>query len=453
HLVGWDEIIQGGLAPGAVVMSWRGQTGGVTAARSGHDVTMAPTSHTYFDYYQGPKENEPRAIGGYIPLEKTYGFEPIAPELTDEQAKHVLGGQGQLWGEYIADQRHREYMAYPRAAALGEVLWSPRENRSYDEFAVRLSEHLKRLSAAEVNYRRLDKEPTRWPGRQDSKAPAAAGRLLGRLLPEYTDRFVFEVIPPVNGRDVFEIASSDGQIIIRGNTGVAMATGLNWYLKHYCHRHVSWYADRLELPDPLPEVEPKVRRITWARYRYFLNYCCFGYSLAWYDWTQWEKLIDWMALNGINMPLSVTGQEAVWQAVCKRLGMSPEQIAEFLAGPPYLPFQWMGCLDGWGGPLPQSWIDRHEELQRKILARQRELGMMPVLQGFTGHVPAALAEKHPEAKLHRIEWIEWQTHLLDPLDPLFAEIAGLFMAEQTRRFGTDHLYAADTFIEMTPPSG
>ena len=81
----------------------------------------------------------------------------------------------------------------------------------------------------------------------------------------------------------------------------------------------------------------------------------------------------------------------------------------------------MGCLDGWGGPLPQSWIDRHEELQKKILARQRELGMTPVLQGFTGHVPAAIGEKFPDAKLHQIRWIEWQTHLLDPLDPLFRE--------------------------------
>ena len=130
-----------------------------------------------------------------------------------------------------------------------------------------------------------------------------------------------------------------------------------------------------------------------------------------------------MALHGVNLPLAVTGQEAVWQAVCKQLGMNDEEIAAFLAGPPYLPFQWMGCLDGWGGPLPQSWIDRHTELQQKIVARQRELGMTPVLQGFTGHVPAALAAKFPDAKLHRIDWIEWQTHPLDPLDPLFPKVA------------------------------
>jgi len=154
RLVGWDEILQGGLAPGAVVMSWRGQGGGIAAARAGHDVIMAPTSHTYFDYYQGPAETEPRAIGGFIPLEKTYQFEPVPAALTGEQAGHVLGGQAQLWGEYISNPDHRWYMAYPRAAALGEVLWSPGSHRDYGLF-------MARLDAAGVNYRPLDTEPAR----------------------------------------------------------------------------------------------------------------------------------------------------------------------------------------------------------------------------------------------------------------------------------------------------
>ena len=160
-----------------------------------------------------------------------------------------------------------------------------------------------------------------------------------------------------------------------------------------------------------------------------------------------------MALNGVNAPLAVTGQEATWQAVCKRLQLSDEQISDFLAGPPYLPFGWMGCLDGWGGPLPQSWIDSHEDLGKKILARQRELGMKPIQQGFTGHVPAAIKEKYPEANLHTINWIDWTTYLLDPLDPLFRKIADIFLEEQNKRYGTDHYYAADTYIEMKPPSG
>lgn len=283
----------------------------------------------------------------------------------------------------------------------------------------------------------------------------AAQALLNRLLPTYQhkDAFGFAVIPPDDGRDIFEVETSPGKVIIRGNNAVSLATGLNWYLRYYCHCHVSWCGSQLDLPDPLPLVEQKIRRTAWARRRYFLNYCCFGYSLPWWDFSQWERLIDWMALNGVNTPLAITGQEAVWQAVCRRLGMSDGEITEYLAGPPYLPFQWMGCLDGWGGPLSQHWIDRHEELQKRILARQRELDMTPVLQGFTGHVPAAITRKYPDATAHTVHWIEWDTSLLDPLDARFEQIARLWHEEQFKRFGTDHLYAADTFIEMVPPKG
>ena len=281
----------------------------------------------------------------------------------------------------------------------------------------------------------------------------SARELLGRIIPNHTSHFVFEEISKDNGQDVFELETRGGKVIIRGNNGVSMAMGLNWYLKYYCHCNVSWCGDNLLLPEKLPEVNTKIKKVSWAKHRYFLNYCCFGYSLPWWDWSQWERLIDWMALNGINAPLAVTGQEATWQAVCKRLGLSDEQISKFLAGPPYLPFGWMGCLDGWGGPLPQSWIDTHEKLGKKILTRQRQLGMKPIQQGFTGHVPAAIKEKYPDAKMHTIHWIEWTTYLLDPLDPMFQEVADIFMEEQTKRFGTDHIYAADTFIEMKPPSG
>ena len=188
----------------------------------------------------------------------------------------------------------------------------------------------------------------------DSGAVQAVRGLVQRLLPQQAHQFEFECLPPEQGRDVFEIQTTGEHVVIRGNTGVSMATGLNWYLNHYCDCHVSLHGRHLRLPDPLPKVLPKVRHVSWTRHRYFLNYCCFGYSLAWWDWSQWEELIDWMALHGVNMPLAVTGQEAVWQTVCRQLGMSDSQIAEFLAGPPFLPFQWMGCLDGWGGPLPHG---------------------------------------------------------------------------------------------------
>jgi len=281
----------------------------------------------------------------------------------------------------------------------------------------------------------------------------AAQGLVRRLIPEHADRFVFEQIPRDHEQDVFELKTRRGQIVIRGNNGVSMAMGFNWYLKEYCQCSVSLRGHNLNLPATFPEVTGVVRKVSWARHRYFLNYCCFGYSLPWWDWAQWEKLIDYMAMNGINAPLSVTGQEATWQAVCKRLGLDDESVRTFLAGPPYLPFGWMGCLDGWGGPLPQTWIESHEALGKQILEREREFGMTPIQQGFTGHVPAALKLKYPKAKMHTIDWIEWTTHLLDPLDPLFQTVADLFMEEQKKRFGTSHMYAADTFIEMRPPSG
>jgi hexosaminidase len=160
-MVGWDEILQGGLAKDATVMSWRGTGGGITAAQAGHDVIMAPTSHTYFDYRQiQDKTSEPGGFGSaVITLEKVYTFEPVPRELNAEQAAHILGGQGQLWGERIPNERHREYQTYPRASALIETIWSPRENRNYERFHQRLEVHTKRLNAADIYYRQLDPRP------------------------------------------------------------------------------------------------------------------------------------------------------------------------------------------------------------------------------------------------------------------------------------------------------
>ena len=155
RLIGWDEILEGGLAPGAAVMSWRGIEGGVAAAKAGHDVVMSPTSHTYLDFYQSrEKQNEPHAIGGFLPLETVYDYEPIPAGLTAEQSKHVLGAQAQLWSEYIRDFQHVEYMAYPRACALSEVVWSARETRNLADFQRRLRPHLARLTRLDVNYRK-----------------------------------------------------------------------------------------------------------------------------------------------------------------------------------------------------------------------------------------------------------------------------------------------------------
>jgi len=156
RLIGWDEILEGGLTPGAAVMSWRGTKGGIAAAEASHDVVMSPTSHCYFDYAQGKGPLEPESIGGFIPLAKVYGFEPVPSELPADRHRHVLGVQGNLWGEFMWTPQDVEYFAFPRAVALAEVAWSPAQSRNYSDFIGRLERHLKRLDRLNVNYRKPD---------------------------------------------------------------------------------------------------------------------------------------------------------------------------------------------------------------------------------------------------------------------------------------------------------
>lgn len=151
QIIGWDEILEGGLAPNATVMSWRGIEGGIAAAQQGHDVVMTPTSHLYLDYYQADPDTEPLAIGGFTTLQKTYSFEPTPDTLTEEESKHILGAQGNVWTEYMHTGRKVEYMAYPRAVALSEVVWSPAEKRDWSGFWARLQTHFNRLENMEVN--------------------------------------------------------------------------------------------------------------------------------------------------------------------------------------------------------------------------------------------------------------------------------------------------------------
>jgi hexosaminidase len=156
RLIGWDEILEGGLPPQATVMSWRGMDGGIEAAREGHDVVMSPTTHAYFDYYQADPENEPLAIGGFLPLDTVYALEPVPPELTPEEGRHIIGVQANVWTEYMKTPDHVEYMAFPRMAALAEVAWSPAEAKNWDRFRARLADHLRRLDVLGVRYRPLD---------------------------------------------------------------------------------------------------------------------------------------------------------------------------------------------------------------------------------------------------------------------------------------------------------
>ena len=283
---------------------------------------------------------------------------------------------------------------------------------------------------------------------------SSARALLSRIVPAQAEKFVIEQLPMKASKDVFEIEAVNKKIVLRGNTGVAVAAALNAYLQEYCHCQITWNGTNLKLPKVLPLPEKKIRQQTPYTYRYYLNYCTFNYSMSWWNWEHWEKEIDWMALHGINMPLAITGEEYTWHEVYKEMGFSETDLQQFFSGPSYFSWFWMGNLDAWGGPLPLHWMESHKALQQKILQRERELGMKPILPAFTGHVPAAFKKRFPDAKLKATNWNNGfaDTYILDAHDPLFAQLGKRFLKKQKQLFGTDHFYSADTFNENEPPS-
>ena len=282
----------------------------------------------------------------------------------------------------------------------------------------------------------------------------AAEALVKRVTGEHAGAFDVRINPvKKEGCDWWNYFAEGGKIVIEGNNGVSVASALGAYLKAQCGWHDSWCGKSLELPDTLPLPVEKVGKTSPYRYRYYLNYCTFNYSMSWWDFDRWQQEIDFMALNGLNMPLAVTGQNSVWQRVYNRLGFTDEELESFFSGPAHFNWFWMGNLDGWGGPLPHSFMDKHEEMQKKILYAERSLGMTPVLPAFTGHVPPTFDQRFPEAKVRKTNWVNFDpVTILDPSEPMFDEIGRMFLEEQTALYGTNHFYTADTFNENTPPT-
>ena len=282
----------------------------------------------------------------------------------------------------------------------------------------------------------------------------AVGAFIRRIVQDRAGDFQIAYIGPVRGKDVFELESSHGKILLKGTNGLSVASALNYYLTRYCHCQITSNGIHLQLPRALPVITGKIRKETPYQYRYYLNYCTFNYTMSWWNWDRWQKEIDWMALQGINMPLAVTGEEAIWQKIYRDKGFDEKDLGRFFCGPAYFSWFWMGNLDGWGGPLPQHWIDSHKALQLQILAAERAMGMTPVLPAFTGHVPASFREKFPNARVKKVNWGAGfdDVYILDPSDPMFVILGREFLQAQTREYGSDHLYSADTFNENLPPT-
>lgn len=276
--------------------------------------------------------------------------------------------------------------------------------------------------------------------------------LIARVLPSHKEQIVCEICEASEGKDIYEIDWLDEKLVLRGNNAVSIATALGWYLKYDAKVNLSWCGSNMELPDKLPKATKK-RQVIEQKYRVYMNYCTFNYSASWWDFERWEKEIDYMALNGINMPLTIVGIEACWYYTLLEFGFTDKEARTFLAGPAFLAWQWMGNLEGFGGPLPMSWIQKRITLGRQILERMLALGMQPIQQGFSGVVPRLLKEKYPNNNMkYQKSWNGFeQTVQMDPTDPLFQEMGLVFLKQQKELFGTYGYYAADPFHEGKPP--
>ncbi|EQC40223.1 hypothetical protein SDRG_02871 [Saprolegnia diclina VS20] len=290
---------------------------------------------------------------------------------------------------------------------------------------------------------------------------ATKGLIARRLGPAYVDQFVLEALPVdhISGLDIAHVDATPGQVHLRASSATAMGFGLHAYLKAAAQTQTNWEDDPLVLPPTLPALTVPLRLGRQAAYTYYENVCTFSYSQWSWSWAQWERHIDWMALNGINVPLAFTGQEKVWATTFGAFNVSASGLDGFFAGASFLAWGRMGNVQGsWvRGPLPRSFIEQQFELQTKILARMRAFGMTPALPAFAGHVPAEMVSLYPNAKfVQSPPWIGFKppftsVYMLDPTDPLFVEIGAAFLRHQASLLNyTAILYQTDTYNEMDP---
>jgi alpha-N-acetylglucosaminidase len=243
-----------------------------------------------------------------------------------------------------------------------------------------------------------------------------------------------------------------GHMLVEGSSSVALVHGATQYLQRQGRLSLSWEGRRVAPIGTLPndDTGPVESAFTLRTY---LNTCTFGYTTPWWNWDRWSSEIDWMAARGIDTPLAMEGQEYVWRALWRDQGLDDATIAAGLSAAPFLPWQRMGNIAGYRAPLSAGWIEKKHQLQRQILGRMHALGMKPILPAFSGYVPKAFADRHPQARIYRMR--AWEgfapTYWLDPSDPLFATLAKRFTQLYTQAYGPGDYYLADAFNEMVPP--
>jgi alpha-N-acetylglucosaminidase len=252
------------------------------------------------------------------------------------------------------------------------------------------------------------------------------------------------------GKDSYSLDAHKGEIKIQATSPVAACRGFYDYLKSACHCQVNWSGENVKLPNRLPACT--LMGTSFTQFRHYYNICTFGYTTAFWDWNRWRREIDWMALHGINMPLSVTGQDKVWRATFRAFGVPDSSSMKFFSGPAFQPWHWMGNLNGHMGPPPESWLEGQAELEKKILAAEKGLGMTPVVSGFSGFVPVDFGRYNQKVKLlSPTSWGGFEpTKFVDVRDPMFVEIGKRYIEEYRKEFGDVQYYLCDTFNEQNP---
>ena len=276
-----------------------------------------------------------------------------------------------------------------------------------------------------------------------------------------------------NGKDVFVITAQDGKPCIKGNTQLSVATGINWYLNHHAHINLTWNnltTDLSQVTLPVPTGEEK--HVCNTTYRYNFNTCTFSYSMAFWTWDRWQKEIDWMALHGINAPLNLVGLDVVTRKFLQELGVSESDIDAYIAGPGFIAWFAMNNLEGWGGTInssstgvqmngnPDWWYTRQEQLCRNMLQRMRELGMQPVIPGFSGQVPNCIVNYTIDGfdkndVVNNGTWAGGYTRpdILKPNTESYRTFAAVYYKHLHDVMGVSELYSIDPFHEGSLPSG
>ncbi len=276
--------------------------------------------------------------------------------------------------------------------------------------------------------------------------------LILRNTPEIADIFELRDIESVDGLNTYELFCENGKIVLCGDCKISQAMAYYAYLKKYCGVNISHCGNRDFHVESAPLFDGKITKTVRQKYRAYMNYCTLGYSFAYWKWEDWEKEIDFMAMNGINMPLSVVGSEAVWYYTMRDFKYSETGALSYLSGPGFWPWQLMTNICGYFSLTDVKYIESRLELGKKIIDREVELGMTPIQQGFAGSVPSTVTKIFNKVRLRMIpSWCNFPvTYQLDPTDPAFRKFGMALLEKQRQLFGAHHYYACDPFHENEP---